>query len=127
MSLSLISITLGLPGRPPRPNAVSILPTSINVTWDAPDDVGDGITGYNVQWKDDETSTKSQKVVIGKKFAILDTLSPYTTYSIKIQAFNGKGESLWSLPVINKTAESGKVEIIHAGAILKKQTEVMFK
>ncbi|KAK2551263.1 Coagulation factor VIII [Acropora cervicornis] len=96
---------LWLHRRPPRPNAVSILRTSINVTWGAPDDVGDGITGYNVQWKDVETSTKSQKVVIGKKFAILDTLSPYTTYSIKIQAFNGKGESLWSLPVINKTAE----------------------
>ncbi|XP_015763104.1 PREDICTED: receptor-type tyrosine-protein phosphatase delta-like isoform X3 [Acropora digitifera] len=106
LRMEIYGCTEGLPGRPPRPNAVSILPTSINVTWDAPDDVGDGITGYNVQWKDNETSTKSQKVVIGKKFAILDTLSPYTTYSIKIQAFNGKGESLWSLPVINKTAES---------------------
>ena len=119
MSLSLISITLGLPGRPPHPNAVSILPTSINVTWGAPDDVGDGITGYNVQWKDVQTS-RMFKVVTGKKFAILDTLSPYTTYSIKIQAFNGKGESLWSLPVNYKTAESGKVKIIHGGAILIK-------
>lgn len=105
----MISIKLGLPGRPPRPNAVSILPTSINITWDAPDDLGDGIKGYNVQWMDAETSTTSQKVVIGKKFAILDKLLPYTNYSIKVQAFNGKGESLWSLPLTKKTAESGKV------------------
>ncbi|XP_067041211.1 receptor-type tyrosine-protein phosphatase S-like isoform X4 [Acropora muricata] len=106
LRMEIYGCTEGLPGRPPRPNAVSILPTSINVTWDAPDDVGDGITGYNVQWKDVQTSTQSQKVIKGKKFAILDTLSPYTNYSIKIQAFNGKGESLWSLPVIYKTAES---------------------
>ena len=79
-----------------------------------------------MQSKDAETSTKSQKVVIGKEFAILDTLSPYATYSIKIQAFNGKGESLWSLLVVNKTAESGKVKIIHGGAILIK-SEAMFE
>ncbi|XP_067041220.1 tyrosine-protein phosphatase Lar-like isoform X3 [Acropora muricata] len=105
LRMEIYGCTEGLPGRPPRPNAVSILPTSINVTWGAPDDVGDGITGYNVQWKDVQTS-RMFKVVTGKKFAILDTLSPYTTYSIKIQAFNGKGESLWSLPVNYKTAES---------------------
>ncbi|XP_068717060.1 receptor-type tyrosine-protein phosphatase alpha-like [Montipora capricornis] len=98
----------GIPGKPSRPIATSILATSINITWSAPDYVGDGITGYNVRWEDDGASKTSQKVIVANKsrVAILSNISPYTSYTIEVQAFNGKGGSPWSFPLTVQSSES---------------------
>ncbi|XP_068720441.1 protein sidekick-1-like [Montipora capricornis] len=104
------SLQVCIPGRPSPPIATSILATSINITWSAPDYVGDGITGYNVRWEDVGASTPSQKVIVGNKsrvhVATLSNISPYTNYTIEVQAFNGKGDSPWSFPLIVQSSES---------------------
>ncbi|XP_068719606.1 cell adhesion molecule DSCAML1-like [Montipora capricornis] len=108
MELYGCNSTGGIPGRPSPPIATSILATSINITWSAPDYVGDGITGYNVRWEDVGASTPSQKVIVGNKsrVATLSNISPYTNYTIEVQAFNGKGDSPWSFPLIVQSSES---------------------
>ncbi|XP_068720409.1 receptor-type tyrosine-protein phosphatase delta-like [Montipora capricornis] len=97
-----------IPGKPSRPIATSILATSINITWSAPDYVGDGITGYNVRWNDVEASTTLQKVIVANKSRVakLSNISPYTNYTIEVQAFNGKGDSPWSFPLTVQSSES---------------------
>ncbi|XP_068720403.1 receptor-type tyrosine-protein phosphatase delta-like [Montipora capricornis] len=108
MELYGCNSTEGIPGRPSPPITTSILATSINITWSAPDYVGDGITGYNVRWEDVGASTPSQKVIVGNKsrVATLSNISPYTNYTIEVQAFNWKGDSPWSFPLTVQSSES---------------------
>ncbi|XP_068703646.1 contactin-4-like isoform X2 [Montipora foliosa] len=114
MELYGCNSTGGMPGRPSPPIATSVLATSINITWSAPDYVGDGITGYNVRWEDVGASTRSQKVIVGNKsrVATLSNISPYTNYTIEVQAFNGKGDSPWSFPLTVQSSESDPPRIL---------------
>ena len=86
----------------------SISNTSITIAWDTPSDGGDGITGYNVWWMEVGTSIPFQKVITGNRVATLDKLTPYTQYIIQVQAYNGKGEGPWTIPLGERTSESGE-------------------
>ena len=98
---------LGLPGKPSIPNADSVSTHEIRISWTAPSDAGDGITGYNVQWQVVGKLTKTQKVVAGSTSARLD-VTPYTEYDIQVRAYNGKGYGPWSAPLRVRSKESGK-------------------
>ena len=101
----LHGFVLGLPGRTPLPTVNS---TSITIQWNTPDEVGDGITGYNVRWQENGTSTVQQKVITGSRVVRLDSLTPYTWYNIQVQAYSKKGSGPWSLVLKVRSAESGK-------------------
>ncbi|KAL9973643.1 hypothetical protein ACROYT_G020124 [Oculina patagonica] len=99
------NLTTGLPGQPSIPTADSISTHEITISWTAPSKVGDGITGYNVQWQVVGKLTKDQKVVTGSTSARL-VVTPYTEYDIQVRAYNGKGDGPWSAPLKVRSKES---------------------
>ena len=83
----------------------------INITWDPPIDIVDGIKGYTVKWQEvNGTSGSMQKVVPLSIFnAALLTVTPYTWYDIYVQAYNDKGSGgPWSKPLRVQSSESGE-------------------
>ena len=98
---------LGLPGRPSSPTTDSVSTNEIAISWTAPADVGDGITGYIVQWQAAGEANFKDKVVTGSTSARL-AVTPYTLYDIQVRAFNDKGHGPWSLPLRGaRSRESG--------------------
>ena len=82
----------------------------INITWDPPTDIGDGIKGYTVKWREvNGTSGSMQKVVLLSIFnAVSLTVTPYTWYDIHVQAYNDEGIGPWSKPLKVQSSESGE-------------------
>ena len=83
----------------------------INITWDPPIDIGDGIKGYTVKWQEvNGTSGSMQKVVPPLSFNSASlTVTPYTWYDIHVQAYNDKGIGPLSEPLRVQSSESGEV------------------
>ena len=82
----------------------------INITWDPPTNIGDGIKGYTVKWQEvNGTSGLMQKVVPPLIFnRALLAVTPYTWYEIHVQAYNDEGSGPWSKPLRVQSRESGK-------------------
>ncbi|XP_073253396.1 neogenin-like [Porites lutea] len=100
--------TIGLPGQPLSLKQISISSSMINITWDHPIDIGDGIKGYTVKWQEvNGTSGSMQKVVLLSIFnAASLTVTPYTWYDIHVQAYNDEGIGPWSKPLRVQSSES---------------------
>ena len=91
------------PALPPaKPRNVVVSPGgegSLDVTWEAPsDDGGSEITGYRVQWKQDEQSWTtpedvSEESIAGTSHSITG-LAEGTQYTVRVIAVNEVGESL---------------------------------
>ena len=79
----------------------------INVTWDAPIDIGDGIKGYIVKWQEVSGTSGSMQKVVRFNSASL-TVTPYTWYDILVQAYNDEGIGPWSKPLREQSSESGE-------------------
>ncbi|KAJ7371448.1 hypothetical protein OS493_025918 [Desmophyllum pertusum] len=97
----------GLPGQPSSPTADSISTNEIDISWTAPADTGDGITGYTVQWQVIGKSTQTQKVVTGASRSARLPVTPYTRYDIQVRAFNDKVHGPWSVALKVMSKESG--------------------
>ena len=102
--------TIGLPGQPLSLKQISISSSMINITWDPPIDIGDGIKGYTVKWQEvNGTSGSMQKVVPLLSFNSASlTVTPYTWYDIHVQAYNDEGIGPWSKPLRVQSSESGE-------------------
>lgn len=81
-----------MPGQITDVKSVSAESKSISVSWSDPVYHGNGLDGYEVQYKADGSWMKKQ-VEFGQKRAVLSGLSPYTTYTITVSAksFSGLG------------------------------------
>ncbi|XP_022804806.1 lactadherin-like [Stylophora pistillata] len=102
------NLTTGSPGQPSSPSADSVLSKKIVISWSAPTDVGDGITGYVVRWQIAGKADYQGKVVTGSRSATLDKLTPYTLYDIQVRAENDKGHGPWSASLKVRTQESSE-------------------
>ena len=84
--------------------------TSLKVVWHAPENTGNNITGYDVQYKKTtETSFGSANVSHSgtDKFATITGLDPDTPYDVRVQATNGEGTGPWSLVGTGSTNKAG--------------------
>ena len=97
-----------MPGQPSSLSSKSVSSTKIVISWSAPTDEGDGITGYSVKWKAAEESKIYQKEVTGNRSVTLDKLTPYTWYDIHVRAESRNGDGLWSVPLKVRTKESSE-------------------
>ena len=73
---------------------------SVAVAWQPPDgDGGSDITGYVVQWSDDEfdQSVEEGRVGPGVSEYLVDRLTNGREYSLRVQAVNGVGGGPWAL------------------------------
>ena len=106
----------------------------LRADWIAPDDNGEAITDYNVQyriiddagientyegWPDPDTTSTDI-------FATITGLDESTTYEIRVQAVNSKGNSEWSDPGVGVTGtnQAPEVRIIPETAIITETQEL---
>ena len=102
-------IFLGWPGQPSSLSTKSVSSTKIVISWSAPTDEGDGITGYSVKWQAAGESKIYQKEVTGNRSVTLDKLTPYTWYDIHVRAESHNGDGPWSVPLKVRTKESSEL------------------
>ncbi len=91
--------TVRKPDRPDKPTATVIAPESITITWTAPADNGNGITGYQVRTRrssltdDDWTTSDHDSDVTSATFV---DLNENAEYLFEVKATNAGGDSPWS-------------------------------
>ncbi|MDE0062059.1 MAG: fibronectin type III domain-containing protein, partial [Gammaproteobacteria bacterium] len=89
----------GVPEAPAAPTVTPVDSMRLRVTWTAPADNGSAITDYDVEyqvhgesnWADHSFTGTGTSTTIG-------SLTPHTTYKVRVRARNGEGESGWSPP-----------------------------
>ncbi|MCY4505323.1 MAG: fibronectin type III domain-containing protein, partial [Hyphomicrobiales bacterium] len=125
------SMTVGVipataPDAPPAP---SIVPGNLQVTaiWQAPDDGGDAIRTYIVQWKRagaPDTAWSSTNVHIRGTSAVITDLEEGAKYDVRVRAMNQIGASPWS-PVAQaapsftqRSARAARANLARAGHVL---------
>ncbi len=87
---------------PDQVNAPSVIPGEelLDVYWIAPDDGGDDIDGYRVQWRSGNQAWSStrQATVTGALTHRITGLGGGTEYEVRVLAFNGNGDGAFSEP-----------------------------
>ena len=85
--------------------------TSLKVIWHAPENKGDAITDYNVQYKKStETTFGNDGVTCNCTTATIDPaddLEPDMSYDVRVRAINGEGTGPWSLVGTGSTNKAG--------------------
>ena len=88
---------------------MSYSPTAVKVTWEVPSDLQGTISGYKLHIVETRSSTKPPETLFeelmiiqnaSQTSLIISNLSIFTTYQIKMAAFNSKGMGNFSDPVI---------------------------
>ena len=82
--------------------------TSLYVVWHLPENTGDTVTGYNVQYKKsvDTAFTDVTHDGTGTTVAI-DSLDPGTSYQVRVQATSAEGTGPWSYVGTGSTNKTG--------------------
>jgi len=94
----------GVPGQITYVRTTTIDSQSIAVSWKNPVYLGNGLDGYQVNYKD-SGSWKKQPVEFGQNRTVLSGLSPYTTYTFTVSAKSFSGLGPPSEPIQARTLE----------------------
>ena len=84
------------PLQPGSPEVSSAGPTSLTVSWAAPDTQGPEITDYDVQYREADGEFRDAGYDGVGLSATLEDLKPGTGYEVQVRAINAEGPSLWS-------------------------------
>ena len=102
---------------PSRPTvrATEKLSTSLDVSWDAPQNMGPDIVSYDVQYRKDsepfsddncgQTGTDNCQAITGTSVTITG-LDGDTTYEVRVKANNGEQASAWSTSGTGRTSRA---------------------
>ena len=97
------------PDTPFAPAVVALSSTSLQVTWDAPENAGPPITDYDYRYQalTDSGWTEVTNTTITGTTTTVDRLTPSTSYDVEVRARNAEGTSGWSNPGNGATNEPG--------------------
>ncbi len=103
----------GRPGAPARPTVATLTPSTLRVTWTAPDMTGKpAITGYDVRWfKGSQDSavpsqwTGHHHTGTGTRTTVTG-LEPGSTYRVQVRAKTAVGEGDWSVSGSGSTSST---------------------
>ena len=94
------SSTEGTPSPPPdAPDAptLAVGDQQITVSWDEPDDQGNDITDYDVEYRAGESGDWSERTHVGTgRTTTITGLENDTAYQVRVRATNAAGSSDWS-------------------------------
>jgi len=88
------------PDTPFAPTVTALSSTSVQASWDAPDNQGPPITDYDYRYKAvaDPNWTEVTNTTITATTATIDGLTASTSYDVEVRAKNAEGTSDWSNP-----------------------------
>ena len=97
------------PDTPFAPAVVALSSTSLQVSWDAPENAGPPITDYDYRYQTltDSGWTEVTNTTITATTITVDGLTPSTSYDVEVRAKNAEGTSGWSNPGNGATNEPG--------------------
>ena len=97
------------PSAPSSPTVTEASSSSLQVTWDAPENTGPSITDYDYRYKalSDSLWTEVTNTTIRVTTVTISRLTASTFYDVEVRATNAEGTSEWSNPGIGSTAAPG--------------------
>ena len=97
------------PDTPFAPTVTAISSTSLQVTWEAPENTGPPIIDYDYRYQTltDSGWTEVTNTTIRGTTITVDGLTPSTSYDVQVRAKNAEGTSGWSNPGNGATNEPG--------------------
>ena len=117
-----ITLKIGLRDKNEPPSAPAVTVTSptttgtgnnilasLQLSWDAPDNMGPAITGYDVQYKKGSASFEDVTHSDTSTTATISSLDANTSYSVQVRAKNDEGTGAWSRLVTVKTNKDGNL------------------
>lgn len=75
----------------------------LTVAWSAPNNMGSGITGYDIQYSTASNFSGATTLAVTGSSRALTGLAPATTYYVRMRAKNGVGAGAWSASSSLKT------------------------
>ena len=96
------------PDTPLSPTIAAASSTSLQVSWDAPDNAGPPITDYDYRYREAFGSwTEVANTTITGTTVPIEGLRASTSYDVEVRATNAEGTSDWSNSGIGSTAAAG--------------------
>ena len=96
------------PDTPFAPRVTAISSTSLQVSWEEPENPGPPINDYDYQYRGPSGSwTEVTNTTITGTTTTIDGLTPSTSYDVEVRARNAEGTSEWSNPGIGATNAPG--------------------
>ena len=97
------------PDTPFAPTVTAVSSTSLQVSWDAPENAGPPITDYDYRYQTvtDSGWTEVTNTRITGTAVTIEGLTPSTSYDVEVRAKNAEGTSGWSNPGNGATNEPG--------------------
>ena len=97
ITVTVTDVSGEAPGKPAAPTVVAASVTSLNVSWEAPDNAGPAITDYDVQYREGNSGGWTDAGHTGTAVtATLTGLSENTAYQVQVRATNDEGTGAWS-------------------------------
>ena len=98
-----------VPDTPFAPIVTTASSSSLSITWEAPENTGPPITDYDYRYMSttDATWTEVTNTTIATTSAMIDGLTPSTSYDVEVWAKSAEGTSDWSNPGNGSTAAPG--------------------
>ena len=109
VTINVTDVDSEAPGTPFAPTVAAVSSTSLQVSWDAPDNTGPPITDYDYRYRifTDTTWTEVTNTTITGTTATIDGLTASTSYDVEVRAKNAEGTSDWSNPGRGSTNAPG--------------------
>ena len=96
------------PDTPFAPTVMAVSSTSLQVSWEEPDNTGPPITDYDYRYRGSSGSwTEITNTTITGTTTTIDGLTPSTSYDVEVLARNAEGTSEWSNPGFGATNAPG--------------------
>ena len=97
------------PSAPLSPTVTAVSSTSLQVSWNAPDNTGPPITDYDYRYRGPAGSswTEVANTTISATTVTIEGLAPSTFYDVEVRARNAEGASDWSPAGIGSTNAPG--------------------
>ena len=100
VTINVTDVNTEAPDTPFAPTVTALSSTSVQVSWDAPENTGPPITDYDYRYRavtDSEWTEVTNTTITGTTVPIED-LTPSTSYDVEVRAKNDEGTSEWSNP-----------------------------
>ena len=109
VTINVTDVDNEAPDTPFAPTVEAISSTSLQVSWDAPENAGPPITDYDYRYQTvtDSGWTEVTNTTIRGTTITVDGLTPSTSYDVEVRAKNAEGTSGWSNPGNGATNEPG--------------------